>query len=265
MVELSLRRDEDIVVKAIETVLNKYGADSNISDLLYSGGKSEIAIVFSVFCGRLDYHLRQLTAISRAKALVSFHHLSLTVLEDLRKLLFTELGVASVAALTRQSVNWQLFNILAEEAASKFNIVQHDATPQVAMGLEEESTVRYASGYVAMKLMKEFVKDTEHAAQFVECLSHMAVEGQENDFYSYTRQWVKSVDRGGIFHINTSSFFFFRALEVATQTLLPHHLSNPQNSADGLKQKISEDEDVQFYWSMVSIDIPNEVAATELL
>ena len=143
-----------------------------------------------------------------------------------------------MAALTRQSVIWQLFNVLAEETASRFNTVQRDATPQVAMGSEEESAVRYASGYVVMKLMKEFVKEeTEHAAQFVECLSHMAVEGEENDFYSYTREWVKSADRGGLFHINTSSFLIFQALEVATQTLPPHHLSNPQNSADGLKQK----------------------------
>ena len=133
------------------------------------------------------------------------------------------------------------------------------------MGSEEEIAIQYASGYVAMKLMKEFAKDTECAAQFVECLSHMAVEGQNTDFYSYTREWDKYVDRGGLFHINTSSFLFFRALEVGTQALLPHHLSNPCNSADSLKQKNSEDEDVHFYWSMVSIDIPDEVAANELL
>ena len=119
---------------------------------------------------------------------------------------------------------------------------------------------------VAMKLMKEFTKkDTERAAQFVECLSHMAVEGEESGFYAYTAEWVKSVDRGGLFHINTSSFLFFRAIEVATQALLPSHLRNPRSSTDSLLEKIIENEDVRFYWSMVSVDILDEVAATELL
>ena len=54
------------------------------------------------------------------------------------------------------------------------------------MGSEEENAVRYAGGYVAMKLMKQFMKkDTESAAECVECLSHMAVEGDESDFYTY--------------------------------------------------------------------------------
>ena len=75
------------------------------------------------------------------------------------------------------------------------------------MGSEEENAVRYASGCVAMKLMKELMKkDTESAAQSVECLSHMAVEGEEADFYAYTREWV-----------NDPTFFLFRAVDMATQ------------------------------------------------
>ena len=41
-----------------------------------------------------------------------------------------------------------------------------------------------ASSYVAMKLRKEFMKkESEKAAQFVECLSNMAIE---SDYYLYT-------------------------------------------------------------------------------
>ena len=134
------------------------------------------------------------------------------------------------------------------------------------MGSEEENAVRYAGGYVAMKLMKLFMKkDTESVAECVECLSHMAVEGDESDFYTYTREWVRTVDRGGLFHINTSSFLFFRALEIATHALLPCHLRNPCNNTDGLQHKIAEDEDVRFYWSMLSVDIHEEATTTKLL
>ena len=246
------RKDEDLVVEAAIAVLNKYGADSNLSDLLRRGGRNDATTVFNIICGQLVGNLQPLTTIGWTKALFSFHQLSVTVLEDLWKQLFTELGVVSVVALTRQSVNRHLFNILLVEAKSTSrslslsSSVQCDATP-VVMGSEEENAVRYADGYVAMKLMKQFMKkDTKSAAECVECLSHMALEGYESDFYTYTREWVRIVDRGGLFRINTSSFLFFRALEIATHALLPCRLRNPCNNTDGLQHKIAEDEDVRF-------------------
>ena len=94
----------------------------------------------------------------------------------------------------------------------------------------------------------------------------MAVEGEEANFYAYTREWVKTVDRGGLFHNNDPTFFFFRAVEMATQALLPKNLQNPSgNRKDGLQQKITKDEDVQFYWCMVSVGIEDKTASSELL
>ena len=110
--------DEDLVVEAAIAVLNKYGTDSNLSDLLRRGGKNDATTVFNIFCGQLVGNLRPLTTLGRTKALSSFHQLSVTALEDLWKQLFTELGVVSVVALTRQSVNRHLFNILLVEAKS---------------------------------------------------------------------------------------------------------------------------------------------------
>ena len=264
MAELTSRKDEELVVGAAQAVLDKYGADSDLSDLLQRVRESDATAIFNGFCKRLVDHLRPLAAISRTKALSSFHKLSITTLKDLWRQLFAELEVATVQALTTQSVNRYLFNLLLLETKSSSSL-SYETTP-VVMGSEEENAVRYASGYVAMKLMKELMKkDTESAAQSVECLSHMAVEGEEADFYAYTREWVKTVDRGGLFYINDPTFFF-RAVEMTTQALLPKHLRNSSgNRKDGLQQKITEDEDVQFYWSMVSIDIEDEKASLELL
>ena len=132
----------------------------------------------------------------------------MTTLKDLWRKLFTELEVAAVQTLTTQSINRHLFNLLILETSSSSSL--SCKTTPVVMSSEEENAVRYASGYVAMKLMKELMKkDTESAAQAVECLLHMAVQGEEADFYAYTREWVKTVDRGGMFHINDLTFFFF--------------------------------------------------------
>ena len=92
----------------------------------------------------------------------------------------------------------------------------------------------------------------------------MAVEGEVSSSYAYTGEWVKSADRGGLFHTNTSSIYLC-AVEVATQALLTSHLRNPHSCNNSLLEKIVENEDVRFHWLMVSVDIPDEVGAIELL
>ena len=52
-----------------------------------------------------------------------------------------------------------------------------------SLNAEEENALRYVSRYVALKLMRKYQKeDSEKAIQFVECLSNMAVVGDESSF-----------------------------------------------------------------------------------
>ena len=93
----------------------------------------------------------------------------------------------------------------------------------------------------------------------------MAIEGEESDYYVYTMELLKTVDRGGLFYVNESTFLFFCAVELATQAFLPNHLhSSSESSTKGLQDQIIADEDVQFYWSMVSVDLQDELSS-ELL
>ena len=65
------------------------------------------------------------------------------------------------------------------------------------MGCEEENALRYASGYVALKTMRELKKKKgKKASKFVDCLSNMAVIGNETSFYAYIllsglRVWIE--------------------------------------------------------------------------
>ena len=73
-----------------------------------------------------------------------------------------------------------------------------------------------------MKLKKFEKQVSTKAAQFVECLSHMpAVTRKESSFYDNTAEWVKLVDRGGLFHVND---MLFRCTELRTQEYLLQHL-----------------------------------------
>lgn len=73
-----------------------------------------------------------------------------------------------------------------------------------------------------MKTMKEFFKKKgQKASEFVDCLSSMAVVGNETSFYAYTiaTEWIKSVDRGGLFSVNDACFRLFRSFECVTCTI----------------------------------------------
>ncbi len=89
------------------------------------------------------------------------------------------------------------------------------------MSSNEEQVVRYASDYVSMKLLKRLKKEeSTKAEQFVECLSNMAVNGNESTFYAYTEEWTKTVNRGSLFEINNATIVLFRAVELMTQACL---------------------------------------------
>ena len=52
------------------------------------------------------------------------------------------------------------------------------------------------------------------ARQFMECLMNMSAREEGNSsssYYDYTKLWIKLVNRGGLFEVNTDSFFVFQS------------------------------------------------------
>ena len=172
--------------------------------------------------------------------------------------------VPNISSLLSQSVNRRIFEKLL---TSRFSVTPKE-NPVMQSGFlaEEENVIRYISGFVAHKLLQVYKKDhSPQAAPYVECLMSMAVSGPESNFYDYTKMWIRLVDRGGLFAVNDNSYLFFRALELKTRSALPQHLRNPSKTKELLIQDLLEDDDIQFFWSMLSIDIANNDDAICLL
>lgn len=251
--------EEQMVLSAIDTTIKTYGESEDLARLLKSAGERS----FKLFCVDIVDFIRSETTVGE-KALVRFHQLSINALPSLWEALCTMLGLPILRALTCQTVNKQLLSQVLQERTSSSQGPSRKR--QVTMCSEEENAVRYASGYVAIKVMRLFEKDdSTKAAQFVDCLSHMALSGEESSFYAYTKEWIDSVNRGGLFCINETAFLFFRAVELITQVHLPHHLQTPCGSKGMLISQIIDDEDVQFHWSLLSLDIEDEHHSAELL
>ena len=96
----------------------------------------------------------------------------------------------------------------------------------------------------------------------------MAVDGPEESLLAYTTEWMKLIDRGGLFHISEESFLFFKAMEMKFRQAVAPVITQPQSSAiarsDNI-QKFMDDEVIRLHWDLLAIDIENEDESEELL
>ncbi len=123
-----------------------------------------------------------------------------------------------------QSINQLLFNsIVLEGFTLRYATPAKKtlASKKVYMYSDEQNAVRYASGYVVKVLKKQYEKKKGvKARQFMECLMSMSAREEGNSsssYYDYTTAWIKLVNRGGLFEVNTDSFLLFRAIKVHVQ------------------------------------------------
>ena len=207
---------------------------------------------------------------AREKALRRFHQLRIGKLPDIWRRTEQTLGLPPTKAVILQSINRFIFNELLLKHFAVACPSDHNSSTKDwgAMSADEEASVRYAGGYVAMKLKKQFIKkNCAKAGQFVECLSHMAVEGNESSFLEYTKMWTSLVNRGGLFELNDTTYLLFKSIELKTQDILPHHLKKLDTTAtkEDIIQAIKTDENVQIIWNLLSIDISDDDDAQELL
>ena len=109
-------------------------------------------------------------------------------------------------------------------------------------------------GSVVRMVLKKYekLKKPESAC---ECLRNMSiVDGDtDSDFTSFTSKWLKKINRGGLLHVSNQTFTFFLTIEKVTQTYLPKYCSNNDGNTKTILIKIiTEDCDVQFFWTLIS-------------
>ena len=137
------------------------------------------------------------------------------------------------------------------------------------MYTDEQNAVRYASGYVVKVLKKQYEKKKGvKARQFMECLMNMSAREEGNSsssYYDYTKLWIKLVNRGGLFEVNTDSFLFFRAIEVHVQETLCDNLLSGKMDKNEYLFALLRNEDIHVLWSRLNADIEDTDSSNELL
>ena len=215
----------------------------------------------------LDFSGCRSAAARREKAQSSFHKLRLSKLPAMWGKFYTKMGIEIGDPLLLQSVSQQVFDtLLLNSMSTNFP----SGRPEVRLeelSRDEENALRYACGYVPFKLLRKYQKQShDKAVKFVTCLRNMAVEDQEEgSFEDYTMQWLQKVNRGGLFCVSTQCYDFFRAIEYQVRTRLPHLLASQTGTKQELIDAVVEDQDVEFFWSILSAVIDDEADACQLL
>ena len=277
----------EIVRRAIIAVIDKTPFQSTRASKLRLWGKQILdqssqgddkAVAFDMFsCGLVSYLKEEIailgskyksTNIKKEHLWSSFYILRIKdTLPSLWRELTLKLDVIIDDPLLEQSIYQEVFEGLVQEYFSSHASVPSTAHVATEITDDELNVMRYVSGYVGRSLLQKYEKKSNPA--YVACLSEMAVEGEGDDALSYTRKWFEKVDRGGLFPTNDKAFQLFVEIEKSVRTYLPQHITGSQSDKGSYKKnvhdKILQNEEVQFHWTVISQDIDDPNEAQHLL
>ena len=202
---------------------------------------------------------------SQRKELWSQFHVSRTSkLRSLWSKLYTDLNVDSKAAkdpLLIEYVNEKLFEGCVK---AKFHIEEQQIEPP-KMTEDDLNALRYAAGFVPWKLQQKYRKTTcnhPHRQSYLVCLAGMSDSTEEDEctFLEYTKRWIATIDRGGLFHISDEVYLFFYQVECIVRKLLLEVLTiNTQHGRKEIIDEVTSNDTVQFHWSIIAVEVDEDV------
>ena len=97
-----------------------------------------------------------------------------------------------LSPLVYQNINQRLYeDLIRSHTYSQSTVACRPPTEVPQFTEDEENIIRYAAGYVALKLLKKYEKSMP---EFVECLCAMAVAGDDSSLLEYTCKWTRPVN-----------------------------------------------------------------------
>ena len=277
---------------ALGSILNEKTASERMGDVQEQVKKFLKAMAdhtssvsaFEAFCCRLIQCLEKCfldcitngncrsKSVLRERIWSSFHRLrSGIALSTMWSNICEEINSPAMSPLVYQRVTQMLYSDII---AGHFEKSVVESTIDIpSLTTDEENVVRYIAGYIPFKMLKKYEmkssKDT-YNVEVVECLHSLAVSGEESSLMDYTREWCLKVDRGGLFEVNDTAYLLFRTLELSVRKQLMISLSkgstlDEKSKKDVIVSAAAADEDVQFYWTLLSVDITDEHQAIVLL
>ena len=146
----------------------------------------------------------------------------------------------------------------------------------VTLNEDEENIIRYACGYIGMKLQSKYLKmQGEKAAEFVECLDKLQADDQQTEtssFLAYTTKWISLINCGRLYQVSDNAYLLFHEIEIVLQHQLSEHIkaSATMSPTEATRKKevmigsVCQNTKVQCIWGNINC-IRNENNSKEFL
>ena len=127
--------------------------------------------------------------------------------------------------------------------------VSHAQRPDITLDYDEKNCIQYVAGALFRAVQKKIKRS---ALPMKEELLLCMVELLEADGVvcdDESSDWIGLVDRGGLKHVSNTTFWMICAMEME----IKDHIQKTKNiNRDVLKQKLLENDEVDFYWETIS-------------
>ena len=119
---------------------------------------------------------------------------------------------------------------------------------------QEGSALRYAAGYVCRHLRKKLEREShELKEELILCLMAL-VKDRNSEECGTDEEWTKMMDRGGLWHVKETTYAVFLSIEEEIRDCLKTLVTHTPKSKCEILKKVTNSEDVQFYWLITTAD-----------
>lgn len=234
--------------------------------------------VFTSFAVSLNEKLEVLATPTCCKQLstqkqdlwTGFHSARVSEIRPLWNKVYNDLGLVESGQGTQDPLLGEYVNekLFEEHVKEKFPIETTAAEPSEPSE-DDHNALRYAAGYIPWKLTQKYKKTKckhVHRRAFLVCLERMSVsleqeDNQEDDtsYQEYTTRWIRAIDRGGLFHVNDEVYVLFYEIEKKVRQYLIKLALVHELDKDRVIKEIVTDNEIEFFWSMISVDIDHHI------
>ncbi len=122
---------------------------------------------------------------------------------------------------------------------------------------EEENALRYVAGYVCRKVQDK-LKSSSRPDKENMLLFMVNLCGDEESEERGTETWTNAIDRGGLWHVNDTTYVIFYHMEEEIRNYLRIKLIQDEKTKERISEAILANEDVLFQWSLLSAAVDDD-------
>jgi len=172
-----------------------------------------------------------------------------------RWMAFIKLTALAVKPVLYQHLTDIVFRRSLEEYFQMEYLSEHDGTEDEELTGNERGVLRYVTGYICRHLREKLERGSHpFKEEMVLCLMELVKSDQDADQVGLDEEWTDLLDRGGLWRVKECTYQFFRAVEDVSRRDLKKLARPVPISKLQMIKNITDDEDVQFYWVIVSAD-----------